>query len=252
MIITSENNEKVKMISKLKDKKNRIDSFIIEGKKIIEEAIKENIIIKTLVVKEDFNENIEFIKNNCEEIFYVTNNIIKKLSDVETSQGILAVVKKTDVKKIDTKQNCIFALDNIQDPGNLGTIIRTLDSANINQLVISKNTVDSYSSKVIRSTMGSIFRVNIIKSENFKDDLIKLKNDGFNIITTELNAEENLYEADIDKSVVVIGNEANGVSKDIREISNKKIKIPMLGKTESLNAAVATSIIIYEYVRRNL
>ena len=152
---------------------------------------------------------------------------------------------------IDKTADYILALDGIQDPGNLGTIIRTADSANLKQIIVSKNTVDAYSPKVIRSTMGAIYRVNIIEVEDLLETLKDLQKGGFKVVVTSLDTNNSIYDISYNKSVVVIGNEANGVSKEVQELANEKVKIPMLGKTESLNASVATGIMIYEYVRRN-
>ena len=142
-----------------------------------------------------------------------------------------------------------MALDDLQDPGNIGTIIRTLDSANIKQLIVSKGTVDAYSPKVVRSTMGAIFRVKVIEVDNLAETLKKLQNVGYEVVSTSLQTDKSIYDISYNKKVVVIGNEGNGVSKEIQELSDYKVKIPMLGKTESLNASVAASIMIYEYVR---
>ena len=131
-----------------------------------------------------------------------------------------------------------------------GTIIRTADSANLKQILVSKDTVDAYSPKVIRSTMGSIYRVKIVECENLADVLNELKKHKFQIVSTSLDTENSIYDIDYRKKVVVIGNEGNGVSKEIQDLSDYKVKIPMLGKTESLNASVATGIMIYEYVRQ--
>ena len=142
-----------------------------------------------------------------------------------------------------------MALDDLQDPGNIGTIIRTLDSANIKQLIVSKGTVDAYSPKVVRSTMGAIFRVKVIEVDNLAETLKKLQNVGYEVVSTSLQTDKSIYDISYNKKVVVIGNEGNGVSKEIQELSDYKVKITMLGKTESLNASVAASIMIYEYVR---
>ncbi len=258
MVISSKENETIKEIRKLKEKKYRTEKYIIEGIKMIEEAISEKQDIELIVVKEGF----EFKEHQNEKgtrkneylnfkIVTVTENVFNILTDVETPQGILAVVKKKENMAIDNNADYIVALEGIQDPGNLGTIIRTLDSANIKQIIVSKNTVDSYSPKVVRSTMGSIFRVNVIETDNLTETLNKLKEDKFEIIVTSLDTDNSIYDINYAKKIVVIGNEANGVSKQIQEIADKKVKIPMLGKTESLNASVATGIMIYEYVRQN-
>lgn len=276
MLITSKDNQTIKEIKKLKEKKYRKDKFIIEGIKMIKEAISEDIEIEYLIFADL---SLEKEINNIEKynVLEVTEKVLQELSDVVTPQGVLAVVRKKcdngmekneknkeehekkeikedllDKYNIDYNSEYILALDGLQDPGNMGTIIRTADSANIKQIIVSKSTVDSYSSKVIRSTMGAIFRVNIIEVENLVETLKELKNKGFDIISTSLDTNNSIYDINYKKSVVVIGNEANGVTKEVQEISNKKVKIPMLGKTESLNASVAAGIMIYEYVRQKV
>lgn len=136
--------------------------------------------------------------------------------------------------------------------GNLGTILRTVDSAGLSQIILSKTTVDAYNPKVVRSTMGGIFRVKIIESENLIETLKNMKKHKYKVVAASLAGTENIYDMDYHKRVIVIGNESKGVSKEILDIADSKTKIPMLGKTESLNAGIATGIIIYEYVRRKL
>ncbi len=276
MLITSKDNQTIKEIKKLKEKKYRKDSFIVEGIKMIKEAISEDIEIEYLIFADL---SLEKEINNIEKynVLEVTERVLQELSDVVSPQGVLAVVRKKcysgmkksernkekhekkeikedllDKYNIDYNSEYILALDGLQDPGNMGTIIRTADSANIKQIIVSKSTVDCYSSKVIRSTMGAIFRVNVIEVENLVETLNTLKNKGFDIISTSLETNNSIYNITYKKSVVVIGNEANGVTKEVQEISNKKVKIPMLGKTESLNASVAAGIMIYEYVRQKV
>ncbi len=281
MIISSKDNEIVKEIRKLKEKKYRKDKFIVEGIKMLEEAINENASIDLIVIREgiDLRSVISNVlpKNNADsgiksknildviskiKNITVTRKVFDTLTDVVSPQGVLAVINKNKKvinsdsniisknNEIDTTADYILALDGIQDPGNLGTIIRTADSANLKQIIVSKNTVDAYSPKVIRSTMGAIYRVNIIEVENLEVTLKDLQKDGFKVVVTSLDTNNSIYDISYNKSIVVIGNEANGVSKEVQELANEKVKIPMLGKTESLNAAVATGIMIYEYVRR--
>lgn len=293
MIISSKDNEIVKEIRKLKEKKYRKNKFIVEGIKMLEEAISENASIDLIVIREgmDLSNLISNIlyKNDADsgvkskniidaiskiKSITVTEKVFDTLTDVVSPQGVLAVInkrengiinqatennnafeigdkiKETENVKIDTTADYILALDGIQDPGNLGTIIRTADSANLKQIIVSKNTVDAYSPKVIRSTMGAIYRVNIIEVENLEVTLKDLQKDGFKVVVTSLDTNNSIYDISYNKSIVVIGNEANGVSKEVQELANERVKIPMLGKTESLNAAVATGIMIYEYVRR--
>lgn len=253
MIITSKDNEIIKNIKKLKEKKYRLDSYIVEGIKMVKEAINENQEIALIAIREDFK--IDFDTKNT-KIVTISNKIFNDISDVKTPQGILAVIKKNQNNQnnqIETNQEYILALDSLQDPGNMGTIIRTADSANINQIIINKTTVDPYSPKVIRSTMGAIYRTNIIEVEDLKATLKEMKLKGFQIITTDLKATQSIYDINYNnKTVVVIGNEANGVSQEILQTADKKVIIPMLGKTESLNASIAASIMIYEYVRQKI
>ena len=253
MLITSKDNDRIKAIKKLKNKKYRKNKFIVEGIKMVHEAITENADIDVIVIRSDFGDTSQISKKDLEKYNYieVTENVFNDLTDVVAPQGILAVINKNkNNSDIDENDNFIIALDGLQDPGNLGTIIRTADAAKLKQIIVSKDTADCYSPKVIRSTMGAIYRVNIIETENLADTLLSLKQNGFDVITTELDATTSIYDVDYNKKIVIIGNEANGVSEDIRNISDKKVKIPMLGKTESLNASVAAGLMIYEYVRQ--
>ncbi len=256
-VITSKDNELVKNIKKLKEKKFRDNNnqFIIEGIKLVAEAIEEKADIENIIVCEDCINNESIDKKLLYEIarykcIYVTEKIFNTLSDVSNPQGILAVInRKTDNINIDYSEDFIVVLDGIQDPGNLGTILRTVDSAGLKQIVISKETADQYNPKVVRSTMGGIFRVNIVRTNNIIKTLKEMKDNGFEVIVTSLDTNNNIYNIQYNKKVVVIGNEANGVSKEVQDLADKKVKIPMLGKTESLNAGVAAGIMIYEYVR---
>jgi len=265
-IISSKDNEQIKYIKKLKEKKYRDETneYIVEGIKLVKEAINENVDIKMIVICEDCDENekkdksvhieqsllYEIAKYEC---IYVTKKIFALLSEVQTPQGILAVVKKEDsIDKIKYTEEIILALDGIQDPGNLGTILRTADSANLKQIILSENTADPYNPKVVRSTMGAIFRMNIIKTDNLVKTLQMVKKHKYEIVATSLDTDKSVYDINYHKKVIVIGNEANGVSEEIQTLADQKVKIPMLGKTESLNASVAAGIMIYEYVRAKI
>lgn len=258
--ITSKENTLIKHIIKLKEKKHRneYEEYIVEGIKLVKEAIDENVKIKNIIISEDALKNELFEKNlkkRLEKIEYtiVENSIFKLISDVEKPQGVLAIINKNEGnRQIDFSKDIILALDDIQDPGNLGTIIRTADSCNVVQILVSKGTVDCYNSKVIRSTMGAIFRVKIIECEDLKSTLKEIKNHNFKVIVTDLNTKKSIYDINYKKSVIVIGNEANGVSKEIINLADEKVIIPMIGKTESLNASVATGVILYEYVRQKI
>ena len=260
-LITSKDNEIIKNIKKLKDKKYRNEQkeFIIEGIKLIEEAIEENVNIKMIIVCEGCADEgsieqkllYQIAKYNC---IYVSEKVFSSITDVKTPQGMLAVIemKNSEEKSINYDEDIIFALDGIQDPGNLGTILRTIDSVGLTQVIVSKDTVDAYNPKVVRSTMGAIFRVKVIESQDLIRTMRNIKKHKFEIIATSLETNNSIYNIDLSRKVIIIGNEANGVSKEIMNIADGKTKIPMLGKTESLNAAVSASVIAYEYVRRKI
>lgn len=257
-IISSKDNEIVKNIKKLKEKKYRDleNAYIIEGIKLVKEAIYENAKIRQIIMCENYADNKEIDKETLYEIskynlIYVTEKVFNTITDVKTPQGIIAIVEKNNSTcEINYSEEIIIALDDVQDPGNLGTIIRTADSANLKQIILSKNSADPYNPKVVRSTMGGIFRVNIIEVDNLEETLKQTQKNGFKVMVTVLDTQKSIYDVNYNKKVIVIGNEANGISKAIQNIADEKVKIPMLGKTESLNASVAAGVMIYEYVRR--
>lgn len=259
-VITSKDNEVIKSIRKLKDKKYREqeNKYLIEGMKLIQEAVEEKANIDIIVVCEDCEKNhtiepkllYEIAKYNC---VYVAEKVFNVMTEVSNPQGMLAVVNKENKEEdIDYNEDMIVVLDGIQDPGNLGTILRTIDSVGLKQVILSEKTADAYNPKVVRSTMGAIFRVNIIVSKDIVKTLKEIKKHKFKVLATSLETDNNIYDIDYNKKVLVIGNEANGVSKEVLELADEKAKIPMIGKTESLNASVATSVILYEYVRRKI
>ena len=259
-VISSKENEFIKHIKKLKDKKYRDinKEFIVEGIKLIKEAIEEKAEIKQIVICDNC-QNTDIIPKELMyeiakyECIYVTEKIFSSITDVNTPQGILAIIgRNNEETHIDYSQDIIVVLDGIQDPGNLGTILRTIDSIGLNQILVSKGTADSYNSKVVRSTMGAIFRVKIIECEDLEKTLKEVKRQKYELVITSLQTKNSIYDIEYNKKVIVIGNEGNGVSKKIQDMADVKVKIPMIGKTESLNASVATGIVLYEYVRQKI
>lgn len=241
-VISSKENEYVKHIRKLKEKKYRDlnNEYLIEGLKMIEEAIQEKAIIKNIIICDDCEKtgNIpkelmyEIAKYNC---IYVTKKIFELLTEVVNPQGIIAVVGKNNTDpNIDKNQEIILALDDIQDPGNLGTILRTADSVGLNQILVSKGTADPYNPKVVRSTMGAIFRIKIIECESLENKLKELQKSNYKILVTSLQTKQSIYDVKYNKTVIVIGNEANGVSEKIKKISDISVKIPMIRKNRKL------------------
>ena len=259
-VISSKDNEFIKHIKKLKDKKYRDESneYIIEGIKLIEEAVKEQAKIKKIIVCENTTKTYEIPTHIMLEIakyecIYVTDKIFNLITQVTNPQGIMAIIEKNSKEnEIDYTQDIILVLDDVQDPGNLGTILRTADSIGLNQIVVSKGTADAFNSKVVRSTMGAIFRIKIIETQDLIRTIKQMKKHHFKLMVTSLQTENSIYDINFNKKIIVIGNEANGVSKEIQDMADEKAKIPMLGRTESLNASVAAGIVMYEYVRQKI
>ena len=258
--ITSKDNELIKHIRKLKDKKYRDESneYVVEGVKLVEEAVKENAKIKQIIVCEDTTRTYEIPTHIMLEIaryecISVSNKIFNIITQVTNPQGIMAIIEKNaQDAQIDYSQDIIVVLDDVQDPGNVGTILRTVDSIGLNQSIVSKGTADAFNSKVVRSTMGAIFRIKIIEVENLAQAIKEMRKHHFKLMVTSLQTKNSIYDIDFNKKIIVIGNEANGVSKEIQDMADEKAKIPMLGRTESLNASVAAGVVMYEYVRQKL
>ena len=237
-VIISKENEIIKNIKKLKDKKYRDEEnkFLVEGIKMVQEAILENAKISKIVICEDcINDGsikqellYEIAKQDC---IYVSKKVFKTLTEVTNPQGILAVIEKEEKEEqISYNEDIIVVLDGIQDPGNLGTILRTVDSVNLKQIILSEKTADPYNPKVVRSTMGAIYRVNIIRSKDIIETLKNIKKHKYDIVVTSLQTDKSIYDIDYKKKVIIIGNEANGVSSKVMKLANEKVKIPMLRK----------------------
>lgn len=256
MIITSASNEQIKNVISLKEKAKarRISKlFTVEGIKMFLEVPKEELV--DVYVSESFKEqNCSVLQNVDYKL--VSDSVFKKISDTVTPQGILAIVKQKNysvddiIKNRKAEKSCIVVLDRLQDPGNLGTIIRTGEGAGISGIIMSDDCADIYNPKVIRSTMGSIFRVPFAIADNLPEAVEKLKENGIITYAAHLKGEVYSKEGTFAKDcALLIGNEARGLSDEVSAKADKLIKIPMEGKVESLNAAIATAILMYE-VRR--
>jgi TrmH family RNA methyltransferase len=237
-IITSLDNKKIKNLSKLLIKKYRDDEnkFLIEGEHLIEEAYKAGVLLE-IIKCEDYV--IEYDVPTT----LVTYEVIKKLSNTPSPQKIIGLCKKIEEKEIGNK---VLILEDIQDPGNLGTIIRSSVAFNVDTIIVSNNTVDVYNDKVLRSSEGMLFHINIVKKD-IKNIINELHNNGYILYGTKVDGGTNIKEITVsDKYAVVMGNEGAGVSKDTLDKCDKYIYIPMNERCESLNVGVATSIILYE------
>lgn len=239
--ITSIDNSYIKKIRKLKQKKYRDKEklFLVESPHIIKEAYDNNL-LDCLITTKSILPNI-----NCK---LVDENVIKTLTSFDTPPTEVGVVKYLKEKELGNK---ILILDDIQDPGNLGTIIRSCVAFNIDTVVLSKNTVDVYNPKVINATQGMIFKINIIKRDI--EEFIKyLKENNYIIYGTDvINGIDVRNISKLKKEAIIMGNEGNGISNNIKKLVDKNIYIKMNKDCESLNVGVATSIILYEFDRRN-
>lgn len=237
-IITSVNNNKIKELNKLKEKKYRDESntYLIEGEHLVYEAYKANLLKELFVLDgEDFSMDVP--------ITLVSKEVMKKLSSMDSYPNVIGLCYKRENNFIGDK---ILILEDIQDPGNLGTIIRSSLAFDIDTIVLSPKTVDLYNSKVIRSTQGMIFNSNIVVRE-LSDFIKELKNDNYKIFGTKVDGGMDIRNIDLpSKMAIVIGNEGNGMSDSISNLCDNYLYIKMNNNVESLNAGVAASILLYE------
>lgn len=252
-IITTTKNKKFKLIKSLKQKKARVNEglFVVEGIKSVCDAVASDFKVKYIVMGESFYKDEIPSVNADIEMLWVKDELFKTLCDTTTPQGIMAVlkIKEPSFEYINQDDLYIYC-DNIQDPGNLGTIIRTADAAGIGGVLLSDGCADLYSPKTVRSSMGSFFNIDIIPGFSY-EALFDLKSKGFSLVCGALKDDSKEYtDTDFSKpTVIIVGNEANGVNDDIlRECEH--IIIPIYGKAESLNAGVAASIMMYEAKRQ--
>ena len=242
MVITSLDNDRIKGYIKLKDRKNRkkTNTFIVEGMHSVLEAYKKGMVVE-LILKEDISLPLDV------PYVYVTEEIIKKISDAVSPPDVLALCKMANDNVVLGEK--ILLLDGIQDPGNLGTIIRSAVAFNVDTICLSPDTVDIYNPKVLRSTQGMIFHTNII-IKSLKEIISMLKEREIPIYGTRVDYGidvSTLREKDRKKYALVMGNEGNGVRENIKNLSDEKLYIKMNNDCESLNVGVATSIILYEF-----
>ena len=240
-MITSVNNERVKRVAKLMTsakvrKENNL--MVLEGERLCSEAPKilelyftNNINVKPLISRSAFYEE-------------VTPEVFKKMADTVNPQGVIAVVERPSLSLKINKEGKYLAFENIQDPGNLGTVARTAEALGISGLIVKG--VDPYSPKVLRASMGAILRLPIIEPE---DVLSFLAESGKRIVGTVVTKAKSIKEFEFGADIVLIGNEANGLTEKAKEICDELITIEMTGRAESLNAAAASSIIAWEMVK---
>ena len=239
MVIESLDNKKIKNLRKLKQKKYRdkMKMYLIEGIHLVKEAYKSKDLLEVILLSD---EKIDMDVNKV----YVTKDVLKSLSELDTPYNIIGVCKYKDEDK--NYGNKILILDNVQDPGNLGTIIRSSVAFNVNTLILSEDTVDLYNSKVLRGSQGMNFHLNIIRRD-IKSEIEKLKENNYKIYGTNVKDGIRIKNVkDLKKYAIIMGNEGLGLKEEIKDLTDENIYIDMNSSCESLNVAVATSIILYE------
>lgn len=247
--ITSNKNKLITHIKKLDlaSYRKKTGEFIIEGERLVNDARENGVELCSLLISESYRGNVPFAENT----YRLSDKLFDEIKLTVNSQGIMAVCKMFDMNISDSffEKDLIVYLDGIQDPGNMGTIIRTCDASGVGGIILSPYCADVFNPKVVRSTMASLFNVDmaVCDKEIFDD----LRSGGFSVYATSLDESITYYDADFTgKTVIVIGNEANGVREEILSLADCSIRIPMIGKAESLNAAVATGITLYEVLRQ--
>lgn len=252
-MISSTANQQVKDVQKLQKSgkyRSQRGLFVAEGWRLVSE-VPQGLIDQVYVVEQDMEKACKTF-----HVAYVTpvsDQVMKAMSSEVTPQGILAVIQMKDEDKspITVDRPLIVALDCVQDPGNLGTIIRTAEAAGVDQLILSKGTVDIYNPKVVKSTMGAIIRMNIISNVILEDKLPELKDQGVAIYAAHLKGEKNHFAFDYSQGACfLMGNEGKGLRDEIAALATTYIRIPMAPEAESLNVAMATGILVYEAVRQ--
>ncbi|NCC17467.1 MAG: RNA methyltransferase [Bacteroidia bacterium] len=245
----------IKRISSYKESKyrNQDKVFVVEGVKVVNELLNSCFEIETIcALRQWLDDNSKSIINKTNNIIEVSGDELKKISSFSTPNQVLAVVKTPSPKEVVFKDKLVIALDQINDPGNLGTIIRIAHWFGIEDIICSENTVDQFNPKTIQSTMGSLFRVNV-SYHNLKSYLQNLPKD-YPIYGAVVENGENIYEKQVQKhGIIIIGSESHGISDEIIPLINNPITIPNFSinqKAESLNASIATGIIVSEFKRR--
>ena len=257
-MITAASNQRVKNLVMLTQKakaRREQDVFITEGIKMFLEADPQQ--IKEVYVSQSFYEK-NVAREKLEQCNYeiLSDEVFKKVSDTQTPQGILCVMKQFHytIEDLFRKKNPLFLiLEDIQDPGNLGTMVRTAEGAGVDGIIMTKTTVDIYNPKTIRSTMGSIYRMPFLYTEDLLGVMKELQQRGITLSAAHLRGTSYYHQLDFKEGTAfLIGNEGNGLKEETAKAADVYMKIPMEGKVESLNAAVASVILMYEAARQRM
>lgn len=259
--ITSVKNNRVKLWASLKQKKFRNSEglYLAEGVRLVEEAVEAGAPITDILISGDvgsgkFDKIITLAQGMNVNLYEVNDMILEHVSDTKTPQGVVAVVKMSKgdpAAFVKNKQNPLYlVLDGIQDPGNLGTMIRTADAVGATGVFLGRSCVDLYNPKVVRATMGSLYHLPVFEVE-LGEFLSQLQAQGVKVVGTAVDAQQTVFQADLTgATALVIGSEAHGLSPEVAEKVETKMSLPMPGRAESLNAAIASSVMMYEALRQ--
>lgn len=245
--ITSLKNPKVTTWKSLKDRKGRRETgcFLVEGRKMVEEALASAFPVEAVLV--DDARLDEFTLPAGIPAYSMPGHVLAAVCDTKTPQGIAAIVRMAEVPLAGKR---LVAMDGVQDPGNVGTIIRTADAAGFDGVILSAQCADVFSPKVLRATMGSVFRMGIRVTDDLPGLLANMVQEGASVLSSQLDGEPFYQRSPLnERFVLVIGSEGNGVTDEVKAVATHKVKLPMRGGAESLNAAVAAGIMMYELTR---
>ncbi|MBQ8418251.1 MAG: RNA methyltransferase [Phascolarctobacterium sp.] len=260
MELTGLQNPVVKAAAELKQKKYRTQNglYLAEGLRTAEEAVAYKVVETLFYVATDDERTMHLLEDAAAQnikLVCVSENVMKKIADTETPQGIIAVCKMRQPKleNLLASGKMLLVLDRVGDPGNIGTMLRTADAAGIGGLVLLKGCADIYAPKTVRSSMGSLFHIPVLSGVSEQEFIAAGKKAGYDILVTCLDGADNLYKADLSGRIAfVMGNEAGGVSETLLDQADKRVYIPMAGRAESLNVAMAAGIVMFEALRRKV
>lgn len=254
--VSSKDNQWIKTATKLKQKKGRqkSQSFLLEGERYIQYAYDNAFEIDAIMFSREKWDQLDQSQQVTYEAMGICivleDSLLELVSETVNSQGAIAIVKMKSLSHdpLERKESLLIYLDRLQDPGNLGTIIRTADAVGIKTIFMNKGCVDPYNAKVIRSTAGSILNVQLIHVEEDEKALQAIKSKGYHIVATDLNATHSYLDKTAygHQNCLIIGNEANGISESVKRLSDVRVIIPIDGYAESLNASVAAAIMMYK------
>ncbi|PLT32329.1 RNA methyltransferase [Bacillus sp. V5-8f] len=244
--IESAKNPKVKQWKKLLTKKERdkTGKFLIEGFHLVEEALKEKNLVQQVILSQEVEVPLRF-KLDGIEVIHAANDVLNAISDTETPQGIVAICGQKQVDINESNPARLLLIDAVQDPGNIGTMIRTADAAGMDAVILGEGCADLYNPKTIRSTQGSVFHLPILK-RNLAETIDWLITRDIPVYGTALDGGVSFEETEKSEAfALLVGNEGQGVSKDLLSKATKNLYIPIYGKSESLNVGIAAGILMY-------